>query len=77
MREFAEEGGLITYGPSLVAVYRQIAVYVARILRGAKPGDLPIVRPDTFDLVVNLRTAKALGLTLPPTILALADETIE
>jgi putative ABC transport system substrate-binding protein len=76
-REFAEEGGLITYGPSLAAVYRQIAVYVARILRGAKPGDLPIVRPDTFDLVVNLKTAKALGLTLPPTILALADEIIE
>jgi putative ABC transport system substrate-binding protein len=76
-REFAEEGGLITYGPSLAAVYRQIAVYVARILRGAKPGDLPIVRPDTFDLVVNLKTAKALGLTLPPTILALADEIID
>ena len=72
-REFSELGGLVSYGPSLAAVYRQLAAYTVRILRGVKPGDLPVVRPDTFDLVVNLRTAKALGLTLPPSILALAE----
>ena len=76
-RENAEAGGLIAYGSSLRANFRRTAVYVDRILKGAKPGELPIEQPTTFDLVVNMKTAKALGLTLPPSLRARADSVIE
>ena len=76
-RDFAEAGGLIAYGPSLDAVYRRAATYVDRILKGTKPGDLPVEQPTTFDLVINLKTAKALSLTIPPSVLARADDLIQ
>jgi putative tryptophan/tyrosine transport system substrate-binding protein len=76
-KDFAEAGGLIAYGPSLSASYRRGAVYIDRILKGAKPADLPVEQPTKFDLAINLRTARALGLTIPPSVLLQADHIIE
>ena len=77
LREYVEAGGLISYGPEITDIWRRASVFVDKILKGAKPAQLPVEQPLRFELTVNLRAAKALGLTIPPSVLSRADEVIQ
>jgi putative ABC transport system substrate-binding protein len=76
-RPFTAEGGLMTYGPDTADIFRRSAAYVDRVIKGEKPAELPVQEPDKFEFIINLKVAKTLGLELPPTLLAMADEVIE
>jgi putative ABC transport system substrate-binding protein len=76
-REFVEAGGLMSYGTDIVAVYRRLGIYVDKIIKGTKPSELPVELPTNFEMIVNLKTAKQIGLTIPPNVLARADRVIK